>query len=276
MCLFAKQSATYKGQLLPAAPRTDPYGPNSGIRLLPRVSDAEALLRPWMKDFRLREPVISDLLDPLPGDPTSLAASRKRAAPEVNHVMAECSDRCRVGRHGVIGEIASDNLRQPAPLLGDRLVHPPSHFLLDLLELAHAAWCRRRRRGFNRLTPQTLRAVNDLVVQAAVALGLEDGAKLRVDTTVVETDIHHPPRPRWRAGDQCREYLFDLQAPYRSDQARQGENAGGFGHKVFLAESAKGLITQYEVLKGNPCDEVHVAPSLKRHRRAFGRAPQAL
>jgi IS5 family transposase len=47
-------------------------------------------------------------------------------------------------------------------------------------------------RGFNRLTPQTLKAVNDLVVQAAVGLGLEDGAKLRVDTTVVETDIHHP------------------------------------------------------------------------------------
>src|ERR1700694_3653930 len=47
-------------------------------------------------------------------------------------------------------------------------------------------------RGFNRLTPVTLKAVNDLVVQAAVALGLEDGARLRVDTTVVETDIHHP------------------------------------------------------------------------------------
>jgi IS5 family transposase len=47
-------------------------------------------------------------------------------------------------------------------------------------------------RGFNRLTPATLKAVNDLVVQAAVALGLEDGARLRVDTTVVETDIHHP------------------------------------------------------------------------------------
>jgi hypothetical protein len=31
-----------------------------------------------------------------------------------------------------------------------------------------------------------------LVYPAAVALGLEDGAKLRVDTTVVETDIHHP------------------------------------------------------------------------------------
>jgi len=47
-------------------------------------------------------------------------------------------------------------------------------------------------RGFNRLTPETLKAVNDLLVQAAVKLGLEDGAKLRVDTTVVETDIHHP------------------------------------------------------------------------------------
>src|ERR1700745_2426163 len=47
-----------------------------------------------------------------------------------------------------------------------------------------------------------------------------------------------------------------------------------FGHKVFLAESAEGLITQYEVLKGNPPDEVHVASSLQRHRQAFGRGPQ--
>src|SRR4029079_9415180 len=47
-----------------------------------------------------------------------------------------------------------------------------------------------------------------------------------------------------------------------------------FGHKVFLAESAKGLITQYEVLKGNPPDEVHVASSLQHHRQAFGRAPE--
>ena len=48
--------------------------------------------------------------------------------------------------------------------------------------------------GFNRLTPETLKAkaINDLVVQAAVELGLEDGQKLRVDTTVVQTDIHHP------------------------------------------------------------------------------------
>ena len=47
-------------------------------------------------------------------------------------------------------------------------------------------------RAFVRLTPATLEAVNQQIVQAAVALGLEDGKKLRTDTTVVETDIHHP------------------------------------------------------------------------------------
>jgi len=249
-------------------------------------------------------------------------------------------------------------------------------------------------RGFNRLTPQTLKAVNDLVVQAAVALGLEDGAKLRVDTTVVETDIHHPTdntllwdvvraltrlvgrlaktlemrcikgfhdrrrsahrrmyeiqrmTTRQRPDRQTATYRAligiaeevvasakaaldkianmrgkDLFAAMRIDairdeiahycglgervidQARRrvldGEQVPNaekiysifephtdlikrgkvrtpveFGHKVFLAESAKGLITQYEVLKGNPSDEVHVALSLKRHRRAFHRAPE--
>ena len=39
-------------------------------------------------------------------------------------------------------------------------------------------------RAFNRLTPETLQAVNELVVQAAVDVGLEDGQRLRVDSTV--------------------------------------------------------------------------------------------
>lgn len=248
-------------------------------------------------------------------------------------------------------------------------------------------------RGFNRLTSETLKAVNDLVVQAAVELGLEDGAKLRVDTTVVETDIHHPTdntllwdvvrvvtrlirrlakalklrrikgfRDRRRS---ARRRMYAIQrmttrqredrqtATYRElvgiaeevlanakialdktskmrgkdvfaamkidairteighycglgerviDQTRRrvldGEQVPNadkiysifephtdlikrgkvrtpleFGHKVFLAESAIGLITQYEVLMGNPSDEVHVEPSLQRHRRAFRRAP---
>jgi transposase, IS5 family len=249
-------------------------------------------------------------------------------------------------------------------------------------------------RGFVRLTPQTLKAVNDLIVQAAVELGLEDGAKLRVDTTVVQTDIHHPTdstllwdvvrvvtrlvrrlakalelrrikgfcdrtrsarrrmyeiqrmTTRQRHEQQTRTYrvLIDIAEAVVGnaraglentrtmrgkdmfadmaieelrrqiehfcrlgdrviDQARRrvlcGEQVATdekiysifephtdlikrgkvrtpveFGHKVFLAESAEGLITQYEVLKGNPPDEVHVASSLQRHRQCFGWAPQ--
>jgi transposase, IS5 family len=249
-------------------------------------------------------------------------------------------------------------------------------------------------RGFVRLSPQTLKAVNDLVVRAAVELGLENGARLRVDTTVVQTNIHHPTDntllwdavrvvtrlvrrlakalelrriegfcDRTRA---ARRRMYEIQrmttrqrheqqtGTYRVligiaeevvgsarvalektgkmrrkdifanmaieelrrqiehfcglgdrviDQARRrvldgeqvptGEKIYSifephtdlikrgkvrtpieFGHKVFLAESAQGLITQYQVLKGNPPDESHVASSLKRHRQAFGSAPE--
>ena len=45
-------------------------------------------------------------------------------------------------------------------------------------------------RAFNRLTPATIEAINQAVVEAAVQLGLEDGKRLRVDTTVCETNIH--------------------------------------------------------------------------------------
>jgi transposase, IS5 family len=246
-------------------------------------------------------------------------------------------------------------------------------------------------RAFNRLTPATLQAVNDAVIQAAVDLGLEDGTKLRVDTTVVETDIHHPTDntllwdsvrvltrlvgklddllpagigaftnrtraarrrmqeiqrmtarerhtqqvPTYRAligiaaqvVQGARAVVARTQRPGGSlmtrlavealqreitrhaelgdrviSQARrrvlQGEQVPTedklysifethtdlikrgkvlkpieFGHKVFLAESANGLITQYRVLSGNPADQIHVTPSLNRHTKSFGQAP---
>ena len=246
-------------------------------------------------------------------------------------------------------------------------------------------------RAFNRLTPDTLQAVNDAVIQAAVALGLEDGTKLRVDTTVVETDIHYPTdntllwdsvrvltrlvrqlddllpagvgpftirtraarrrmqeiqrmtakarhtqqvptyralirvaeqvvtearavvaRPRGPEGNLTTRLAVEaMQAEIARhcdlgdrviSQARrrvlQGEQVPTeekiysifethtdlikrgkvlkpveFGHKVFLAESGGGLITQYRVLTGNPADQIHVTPSLERHATAFGHAP---
>jgi IS5 family transposase len=247
-------------------------------------------------------------------------------------------------------------------------------------------------RSFNRLTAATLEAINDMLVKAAVDIGLENGKKLRVDTTVVETDIHHPTdstllwdavrvltrlvgqldellpggvpgftnrtrsaRRRMQAIQRmtARERSRQLVAKYRElifttgqvvenarvvlkktegirsvdlmtditinaarkevdhycglaerviDQARRrvldGEQVPNeqkifsifeihtdlikrgkilkpveFGHKVFIAESVQGLITQYRVLDGNPSDEVHVESSLKRHQEIFGEAP---
>src|SRR4051794_29781592 len=47
-------------------------------------------------------------------------------------------------------------------------------------------------RRANAIGPETLRALNDRVVQLARSLKVTRGRKLRVDTTAVETDIHFP------------------------------------------------------------------------------------
>jgi IS5 family transposase len=47
-----------------------------------------------------------------------------------------------------------------------------------------------------------------------------------------------------------------------------------FGHKVFLAESAQGLITDYQILDGNPADTTQVQASLDRHQQIFQCAPE--
>lgn len=248
-------------------------------------------------------------------------------------------------------------------------------------------------RAFNRITPATLAAVNQLVVQAAVKLGLEDGKQLRVDTTVVETNIHYPtdatllwdtvrtvtrlvwdlheklPRgvksftdrtrsarrrmqaiqrmtarqreqqqtPKYReliriseqvvsnakqviaaakrvrkvdvitrAGieaickqisDFCalgvrvidqtqrrvlqgetvpaEEKLYSIFEPH-TDLIKRGKTLKPveFGHKVFLAESSHGLVTEYRVLDGNPIDSDHVQPSLEHHKKTFQHVPE--
>ena len=46
-----------------------------------------------------------------------------------------------------------------------------------------------------------------------------------------------------------------------------------FGHKVFLAVSAQGLITDYRVLEGNPADSDHVEAALERHQQTFQHLP---
>jgi transposase, IS5 family len=247
--------------------------------------------------------------------------------------------------------------------------------------------------AFIRLTPATLELINDQVVKSAVELGLENGKKLRVDTTVVETDIHYPmdstllwdavrvvtrlvgdldellPQgvpgftnrtrsarrrmqeiqrmtlkerqkqlvPKYRElihtagqvvgnarevltktesvscidlmtevaikavrkqidhycglGDRVidqarRRVLNNEQVPNEekifsifethTDLIKRGKilKPVEFGHKVYIAESAHGLITQYKVLEGNPTDDIHVEYSVKRHQETFGQVPR--
>lgn len=64
----------------------------------------------------------------------ALAASPQRTQPVTDHVTPESAHLARVRWNGVIGEVPSDDLRQPAPLLRDLLVHAPPQLLLDLLE----------------------------------------------------------------------------------------------------------------------------------------------
>ena len=47
-----------------------------------------------------------------------------------------------------------------------------------------------------------------------------------------------------------------------------------FGHKVFLAESSTDLITDYQVLEGNPADTARVKASLDRHQQVFYHPPE--
>jgi IS5 family transposase len=243
-------------------------------------------------------------------------------------------------------------------------------------------------RAFGRLTPDTMRALNEVVVAAAVGMGIEDGAQLRVDTTVVETNIQFPTdskllwdcvrvltrlvervveqlprlsgrfhnrtrfarrrmqelqrmtplqrrtaqRPAYRALIKVTAQVMDNAraalkvaklAPARAglqrlseelkhytalaervlSQARrrvlEGEQVGAqeklysifephtdlikrgkantpveFGHKVLLAETRRGLITDYQILEGNPADEMQVEPSLRRHLQQFGKVPR--
>jgi len=92
-----------------------------------------------MKDAGLGKKVIRQLFDLVPGDPIFLAASPERTPPQIGDMVPEPDECSTVCRHRVILKEAGYDLPQPFPLFRDWLVPPPSHFLLNFLELrSHA------------------------------------------------------------------------------------------------------------------------------------------
>src|SRR5436309_6352198 len=119
----------------PRAPRTEPYVRLSRIRLPPRVCDGVAIAGPGMEDGRFREPSIRQLCHSFPGGAILLAATPQRAPPEVADMVPKDVQGTTVGRHCVVVEVAADYLAKPFPLGGDRQVHAPSQYVLDLPQL---------------------------------------------------------------------------------------------------------------------------------------------
>ena len=105
--------------------------PNLGARLLPWVSNGKANARPRVKDLGSWNKVGRQPLQPFPRESRSLAASVQCPMPKDDDVVAERADCPTVGRHGVIGEVSSDDLRQPAPGFRDRPVQPLAQSLFD-------------------------------------------------------------------------------------------------------------------------------------------------
>src|SRR5215467_11081625 len=87
-----------------------------------------------MENTRWRQPVVGQPYDPLPAHAVFLTAPPQRAPPEFRDQKAERGQHGTVGRHGVIVEVSADDLREPLPLLGNRLMHSQSQSLLDVLE----------------------------------------------------------------------------------------------------------------------------------------------
>jgi IS5 family transposase len=70
------------------------------------------------------------------------------------------------------------------------------------------------------------------------------------------------------------EKIFSIFEPHTDCIVRgKAQKPVEFGHKVLLAESGHGLITDYHVLNGNPQDETHVRSVLDRHALFFSHGP---
>ena len=112
---------------------------------------------------------------------------------------------------------------------------------------------------------------------APLAAAVVSGLRQEIDHVCTLADqVIAQTRRRVLAGEQvpAHEKLLSIFEPH-TDLIKRGKTATPveFGHKVFLAESRHGLVTDYRVITGNPVDEVHVLLSLTQHQAIFGRAP---
>src|SRR5436853_2703029 len=104
-------------------------------RLLPRVCDAEPLIRPRVQHARRRQEPVNELSHPFPRQPVPLTASSQTLEPFHADVIAECREQVSVRRYREVGKVAFDHGCEPPPLLVDRLMPVLSQRFLELPKL---------------------------------------------------------------------------------------------------------------------------------------------
>jgi hypothetical protein len=95
------------------------------------VFDGEANAWPRMKDVRWGQELCRESSHSVPSSVIPLTAPRKRAPPEINHIVPEGSDASTVSRYRVICEVSADDLSQPSTLKRDWFVHAPPQLFFD-------------------------------------------------------------------------------------------------------------------------------------------------
>src|SRR5438105_13068807 len=94
--------------------------------------DGEALVGPWVKDAWLWQPLVRELVDPVPPCAVLLAAPRQHAHPEHDDVVPERGQGIEVSRHRVIAKEARHHLAQPLTLAREGIEHPAPQLSRDL------------------------------------------------------------------------------------------------------------------------------------------------
>jgi IS5 family transposase len=136
----------------------------------------------------------------------------------------------------------------------------------------------RRLIGITRQTVRQATAVADHLRAAGSAAAQQVAERLRQLGSQVEQVIRQATR-RVLQGEQvpASEKLVSLVEPHTAiiKKGKPGKSVE-FGRVIWLAEVEGGIISEYQVLPGNPDDAAYVRPSLEHHQEQFARAPDLL
>jgi IS5 family transposase len=139
-------------------------------------------------------------------------------------------------------------------------------------------------RALLRITEQVLESARQVVKRTAKIKGVDVVGSVVIDQLRRQITAYcdlgekviHQTRRRVLEGEQVptEEKVYSIFEPH-TDLIKRGKERKPveFGHKVFLAESAQGLITDYQVLEGNPADTGRVKGSLEHHQQVFHHPP---